>query len=150
MIPPRLIQKRRDINNTIPRRRQAEKFATVISMSCLMTGLFAILGALYCWGAGPLFMAPASANTQLYYAEVFVCGPASIIAYAGYRKLRRWGLLASFASAGIYIYGSVMVYVSVFQGGFPFPLHLVIPPIFGLFISVMICGWSYKHYDLFQ
>lgn len=115
-----------------------------------MTGVFAMVGAMYRWGEGPLFTAPPGTDVQLFYAEIIVCGPVSFIAAAGYWKMKKWGLFAGLVSTGIYLYGSAMVYVSVFQAGFPIPLQLVIPPIFGIGLSVVILWWSWGHIDKFQ
>ena len=125
------------------------KASKKIAISCYMTGIFAMVGALYCWGDGPIFNAPIDVNLSLYIAELLVCGPLSFIAGYGYSKMKGWGLFAGLIVTGIYVYGSAMVYASLFLVGPPYPLELIIPPIFGIILSIGIIKWSWNNLSFF-
>jgi hypothetical protein len=135
-----------DLKKTI----QIQKNARIFSLSFLMTGIFAAIGALYRWGDGPFFHAPPGTDLQLYITELVVAAPVAIFTAVGLSRLRRWGMLLALFSTGIFIYGSVLVYASMLLTGFPFPLELIIPPIFGIGLSIATIKWILGNFDQFR
>jgi hypothetical protein len=128
---------RSDVKNSI----QIQKQAKTLAISYFITGLFAAIGALYRWGDGPLFLAQQGDDIELFIAELVVAAPASILASIGLVKLQRWGMIMSLFSTGVFIYGSALVYASIFIFGAPIPLKLLIPPIFGIGLSIATIWW---------
>jgi FtsH-binding integral membrane protein len=126
------------------------KTARVFSITLLLTGIFAAIGALYRWGDGPIHTAPLGADLEIYVAELVIAAPISILASVGIKKMKRWGMLLALLAVGVYIYGSVLVYAAVFLAGSPYPLKLIIPPVFGITLSISLIYWIWKHFDDFQ
>ncbi len=112
--------------------KKAQKGLKQISILFIATGIFAAVGALYRWGEGPLFNAPAGTDVSLLYADLFLTAPLSIITGKAYKNLKPWAPLIGMLTAGIYLFGSFLVYASLIQNGAPYPLKLIIPPIFGI------------------
>lgn len=136
--------------NQFDKDQQFHKINQYISISFLATGLFAIIGALYRWGDGPLFPILEDIDNSLFLADCFVTAPLSLIAALGYRKERRWSVIVGIFTAGVYIFGSALVYISVFLNGSPYPIKLLLPPVFGIGFSMIILIWSSKHFDKFK
>ncbi|MHA1984586.1 MAG: hypothetical protein ACW967_09545 [Candidatus Hodarchaeales archaeon] len=128
-------------NNLVPK---------IIASSLFLTGIFALVGSLYTWGDGFIFFAPPGTDLTLFVADLIITAPISIIAGYGFWNLHRWGLYLSWFVAGVYIYGSAVVYTMVFQQSPPYPMDLVIPPIFGIIISIGIMLWSWKNQKMFN
>lgn len=135
-----------DMKNSI----QIQKQAKIFAISYFITGIFAAMGALYRWGDGSLFLAQPGDDIALFIAELVVAAPASIIASIGLVKLQRWGLIMSLFSTGVFIYGSALVYASIFLFGAPIPLKLLIPPIFGIGLSLTTIRWIQRNFDFFH
>ncbi len=127
--------------------QKIDKITHSFSICFFATGIFALVGALYRWGDGPLFGAPEGANLQIYYVDLLVTTPLSFLAAIGYKNKRRWGVIVGIFTAGIYIFGSAIVYASVIQNGSPYLLKLIIPPIFGIVFSIIIIKWTMKNLD---
>ncbi len=136
---------------TIPESKKKVPQLTEKSLSVwfLLTGIFAGIGALYRWGDGPLFPAPPGTDLGLYLSDLLIAAPVSIVASIGYYKRKKWGMFSGIFAAGVYIYGSAMVYIQVFQEGLPYPLKLIIPPIFGIAFSVIVILWTWHHMEVF-
>jgi hypothetical protein len=124
------------------------KSSRQIAWAFISTGIFAAIGALYCWGDGSLFNAPAGTDLEIYIADLLITAPLSLISGYGFIKYRRWAIFAGIFTAGLYIFGTALVYISVIQNGVPYLLKLVIPPIFGIIFSVVIIYWSWQNFDL--
>ncbi|WP_371805315.1 hypothetical protein [Candidatus Lokiarchaeum ossiferum] len=124
------------------------KQAKILSISLYLTGIFAIVGALYRWGDGPIFNAPAGTDLQLYITDMLITAPATIISGIGFQKLKKWVVISGIFTSGILIYGSALVYVDVILNGAPYLLKLIIPPIFGISLSIAIMIWVKKYYTL--
>ena len=117
----------------------------IFSLMLLATGIFAIVGGLYTWGKGPIFSAPLGTDLKLFISDIIIAGPFSIIATIGIWKCRYWGLLFCWFVCGVYLYGSIAVFVMLIQEGAPYSLELIIPPIFGTLLSIMLLIWTKKN-----
>jgi len=62
----------------------------------------------------------------------------------------KWAIISSILASGIYIYGSALVYINVFQNGAPYLLKLIIPPIFGIGLSLAIIIWIWKNFEVLE
>lgn len=124
------------------------KHAKILSISLYLTGIFAIVGSLYTWGDGWIFTAPDGTDFQLYITDMLVTAPATIISGIGFQKLKKWVIVSGIFTSGILIYGSALVYVDVILNGAPYLLKLILPPIFGIGLSIAIIYWVKKYHTL--
>lgn len=110
---------------------------TIIFISWLFfsTGIFAILGALYTWGDGPLHLEEDLLTALVPWADLLVTGPLSIAAAYGIYARKDWGHITGLMTSGIYIFGSALVYIALIWQGAPYPLHLALPPLLGIGIG---------------
>lgn len=79
---------------------------------------------------------------KIFIADIILAGPLSILASIFLWKSNLWGLLLSWLVSGIYLYGSVVVYVMIIQNGPPYPLELIFPPIIGVGLSLILLFWT--------
>lgn len=107
----------------------------------LTTGLFAILGGLYTWGKGPLFVHNDLVEALVPWGDLLMTGPLSLLAAFGLLKNTRWGYLMGLMVCGIYLFGSNLVYISLVWHGKPYPLQLALPPLAGILIGVSYPIW---------
>lgn len=105
------------------------------------TGIFAVAGSLVSWGEGWLFSQSRLSTVLLPLGDLILTGPLSLVsAYALWSK-RGWGIYTGLLTSGIYLFGSVLVFISLIWTGKPYPLRLIIPPIFGVSIAVSFVIW---------
>ncbi len=116
----------------------------------MLTGVFALMGALYAWGKGLIFTMKPGMESPILWGDLLVAAPLSLIAGVGLRRGKRWGMFLALAAAGVYIYGSVQVYVMILLQGAPYPLSLVIPPLFGLAIAAWVIQFCCKAHSCFE
>ena len=102
----------------------------------LLTGIFALLGGLYTWGDGNVFDQNELAKILIPLADIIVTTPISIAAGYGLIKNRRWGGKLALMASGIYIFGSVMVFISIIWNS-NYDLLLIVPAISGMFIGLV-------------
>jgi len=97
----------------------------------ICTGIFAISGGLYTWGAGSIFEQNELIKVLIPWADIIVTGPLSIIAGVGILKKHNWGHIAGLLTSGIYIFGSSLVYICIFWNK-NYDIYLIIPAFAGL------------------
>jgi len=110
----------------------------------LSTGIFALVGALFSWGRGWLFSQTDLSDVLIPMADLVLTGPLSLVAAYGLWRNRVWGIHLGLVTAGTYMLGSVLVFISLIWLGRPYPMQLVVPPIFGLGIAVFYIFWVIK------
>lgn len=118
----------------------------LFSIFFFTTGLFAFVGSLFCWGAGWLFEQTNLLNIILPLADLILTAPLSILTAYGIASQKYWGIYLGIFTSGIYSLGSILVFIMVLWNGNPYPLQLIIPPIFGLSISILYVIWVLKNY----
>ena len=93
-------------------------FSKILGIWCIMTGVFALIGSLYTWGAGVIFTVD-DPNLSLMTTDLLLTAPLAI--YLGYSILKgkNWAKQLSLIVAGILSYGSVAVYSSEIILGAP-------------------------------
>lgn len=107
----------------------------------LSTGIFALVGALFSWGRGWLFSQTDLSDVLIPMADLVLAGPLSLVAAYGLWRNRVWGIYLGLVTAGTYLSGSVLVFISLIWFGMPYPMQLVVPPVFGLGIAVSYIIW---------
>lgn len=105
----------------------------------ILTGIFAIIGGLYTWGAGSIFNQSELSKVLIPWADILLTGPLSLICSYGILKNRVWGELLGLSLSGIYIFGSLLVFISIFWNN-DFSMCLIVPASSGLFIGLGFVG----------
>ena len=121
-----------------------------ISISLFVIGIFAFIGGLYSWGNGPIWNMLATNQSSQYLTDMLIVSPISIISGFGIYNLKRWGLISGIFCAGLYIYGSILVYIDILLSPGPIPFDLIIPPVFGIGVSIVILFTAFRHQNEFS
>jgi hypothetical protein len=129
---------------------QIVKTSKFSSWLFLSTGIFAIVGALYTWGDGPIYHQKNLLAVLVPWADLLITGPLSILAAFGVWKMRSWGYLLGMMVCGIYMFGSALVYISLIWNGAPYPPELAYPPILGIGFGIAYPTWVLKNYQVFN
>lgn len=108
----------------------------------LSTGIFALVGSLFAWGEGWLFDPANLYDHSLALADLILSTPLLLLAAWGLFQKKRWAGPLGLVVVGILLLGSVLVYLDLWLLGPPYPLSLVVPPIFGLGLSVAYWFWQ--------
>lgn len=103
----------------------------------LSTGVFAIIGALYSWGQGPIYQQKDLLIVLVPWADLLITGPLSLLAAFGVAKNKSWGPILGILVCGIYLFGSALVYISLIWQGPPYPLALALPPLPGITFAIL-------------
>ena len=120
----------------------------LFSILFFTTGVFALVGSLFCWGDGWLFEQTNLQRIILPLADLILTAPLSLLTAYGIASKKYWGIYFGIFTAGIYSLGSLLVFISVFWNGYPYPIQLIIPPIFGLSITILYLIWVLKNYKI--
>jgi hypothetical protein len=105
-------------------------FATLF----FLTGVFAVLGAGYTWGKGSIFQQKELVDVLIPWADIVVTGPVSVAAAFALWTGRRWGPPLACATSGVYVFGSVLVFLTMVLSRAFSPL-LFVPACFGLLLG---------------
>lgn len=109
-----------------------------------LTGIFAIAGGLYTWGEGNLFKQQELLKVLIPWADIILTGPLSLVYGLGILRRRNWGQVLGLATSGIYVFGSLLVFICMFWNK-EFPVYLVIPALSGAFIGMSYIGITTRH-----
>ena len=122
---------------------QTDKTVKFFSWLFLSTGIFAIVGAIYTWGEGPLYQQNDLLTALVPWADLVITGPLSLIAAYGIKHKKDWGIIVGLMTCGIYLFGSVLVYITLVWQGAPYPLHLALPPLIGIALGIGYPLWIF-------
>ncbi len=125
--------------------KKESKIYSVFAWLFFTTGLFAIVGSLFCWGEGWLFNQFNLSNGLIPLADLILTTPLSLIAAYGLWFKKVWGVYIGLLTSGIYIFGSVLVFITVIWKGSPYPVQLIIPPVAGLLIAISFFTLAVKN-----
>lgn len=101
----------------------------------LLTGCFAIVGGLCTWGVGNIFFQQELDKVLIPWADIILTGPLSLIGGYGILKKRNWGLLLGLCTSGIYVFGSVLVFISIVWNK-DYSACLIVPALSGFMIGL--------------
>jgi len=103
----------------------------------LSTGIFSIVSSLFAWGEGWLFSLANfnSFSFILPMVDLLTTAPCSIISAYGILKYKTWGISWGILTAGMYIFGSVLVWIQIITKGLPYNPALIIPSVSGFAIA---------------
>ena len=122
----------------------------ILAVVLFLFGLFAFIGSLFMWGEGFLFSFPPGVDYRFPITDILVNAPASIIAAIGLWQGRRFGYIAAQFVAGFYVYGSVEIFVMVFQAPPPYPLEILIPQVMAMIVAVFLVFYLWRLQKLFR
>jgi len=128
---------------------QKPKIFNILSIIFMLFGLFAIGGSVFLWGEGFYFDFPLTVDLALPTADIFVNGPVSILAGIGLWKMRQWGFVAAWMTAGIYLYASVEVFVWAWQEG-SLTLPILVPQLLAVIAALVVMAVCWKWKDHFK
>ncbi len=128
---------------------KAPIFLRVLAVILFLFGLFAFLGSLFLWGEGFILSFPRGVDYTFPVTDILVNAPASLIAAVGLWSARRYGFAAAYFAAGFYIYGSVEIFVRVFQGSLPLAAEILAPQILAVLVAVTLIVYLWKKQELF-
>ena len=101
----------------------------------LATGCFAIVGGLCTWGVGNIFFQQELENVLIPWADIILTGPLSLICGYGILKKQHWGQILGLCTSGIYVFGSILVFISIFWNK-DYSACLIVPALFGFLIGI--------------
>jgi uncharacterized membrane protein (DUF2068 family) len=101
----------------------------------ILTGIFAIAGGLYTWGDGSIFSQTELLTVLIPWADIILTGPISLMSGYGIFKNLNWGRILGLVTSGIYILGSVLVFITIVWNN-NYSVLLLVPSISGLLIGV--------------
>jgi len=107
----------------------------VFGILFILTGFFAMAGGLYTWGDGIIFEQNELMNVLIPWADIIFTGPISIACGYGLWKKHYWSEWLGLVTSGIYLFGSVLVFIILFWKK-DYSLLLIIPATSGLFIAL--------------
>ena len=120
----------------------------ILGLVFFLFGIFAIAGSVFLWGEGIYFAFPGDVDLALPSADIFVNGPASILAGLGLWRMKKWGFAIAWFTAGIYLYASVEVLVWALQEG-NLSSAIVIPQALAVIAALTLMFTSWKKRDQF-
>jgi len=109
----------------------------------ILTGIFAIAGGLYTWGDGSIFVQNELVKVLIPWADILLTGPLSIFCGYGILKNQYWGQILGLNVSGIYIFGSILVFISIIWNK-DYSVFLIIPACSGLFIGLGFTALALK------
>lgn len=112
----------------------------------ILTGVFAIAGGLYTWGDGSIFEQSDLVKVLIPWADIILTGPLSLVCGIGIIKKKYWGPILGIATSGIYVFGSVLVFISMLWNK-DFSLFLLVPASSGLLIGLGYIVLALKKMD---
>jgi hypothetical protein len=109
--------------------------AKIFGILFILTGIFAIAGGLYTWGAGSIFSQTELLTVLIPWADIIFTGPISLISGYAILKNLSWGVILGLCTSGIYIFGSVLVFITIVWSD-NYSVFLIIPSTSGFLIGV--------------
>lgn len=100
----------------------------------MLTGVFAIAGGLYTWGDGSIFSQTELLNVLIPWADIILTGPISLVCGYGIINNLNWGRDFGLITSGIYIFGSLLVFITIFWNN-DYSVFLIVPSISGFLIG---------------
>ncbi|MEL6672855.1 MAG: hypothetical protein AAFR61_11710 [Bacteroidota bacterium] len=107
----------------------------------LLTGIFAMVGGIFTWGEGWVFSQAEGLAVLIPLADVLCAGPVSLLAALGLFRNKKWGLSLGLLGSGMYLFGSVQVYILIAWGSLPLRWEIFLPPVVGLSFCLVFVRW---------
>lgn len=115
--------------------KQTLEMNRIFGILFLLTGIFAVVGGLYTWGDGSIFIQQELSKVLIPWADIILTGPISVICGYGILKNRNWGQILGIGISGIYVFGSILVFISIYWNK-DFSACLIVPACSGFLIGL--------------
>jgi len=121
----------------------------VFGILFILTGIFSIVGGLYTWGDGSIFSQTELLTVLIPWADIILTGPISLV--CGYAIIKNlfWGSVFGLVTSGIYILGSVLVFIAIIWNN-DYSVFLIVPSVCGFLISLGFVIFSLKEKSKFE
>lgn len=110
----------------------------------ILTGIFAIVGGLYTWGDGSIFAQTELLTVLIPMADVLLTGPVSLASGYGILRDRAWGRVFALFTSGIYLFGSVLVFITMVWDR-DYSIFLGIPAVSGGLIGAGFVAFTLRN-----
>ena len=107
----------------------------VFGILFILTGIFALVGGIYTWGDGSLLNQTELIKLLIPWADIILTGPLSLVAGIGILKRKYWGPILGLAASGIYIFGSILVFITI-NWSKDYSFYLIVPASSGMLIGL--------------
>ena len=107
----------------------------VFGILFILTGIFALVGGFYTWGDGSLLNQTELIKLLIPWADIILTGPLSLMAGIGILKRKNWGPILGLAASGIYIFGSILVFITI-SWTKDYSFYLIVPASSGMLIGL--------------
>ena len=107
-----------------------------------------MIGGVYSWGEGFIFSQKEISKILLPLSDLFLAGPLSLFTAIGIYHQKAWGFFLGILLSGVFIHGSVLVFISEIHRGLPANLSYIIPALLGLIFSIAFAYWTFKNRKL--
>jgi uncharacterized membrane protein (DUF2068 family) len=113
----------------------------------ILTGIFAIIGGLFTWGKGFIFIQKELFTALIPLADIILTGPISIISGYGIIKNRNWGSILGLVTSGIYLFGSILVFITIVWNH-DYSIKILVPSITGFSIGLCFVLFMMKKEEI--
>jgi hypothetical protein len=130
--------------------RTAPAPVRVLAALLFVFGLMALVGSLFLWGQGFILLAPAGVDLSYPVTDILVNAPACLIAAVGLWTCRRYGYIASQFAAGVFMYGSVEIFVQAAQGTLSSGPEILIPQALAVVVALLLVFYLWRIQQVFN
>ena len=109
----------------------------------ILTGIFAISGGLYTWGDGSIFSQTELLTVLIPLADILLTGPVSLVSGYGILSDQTWGRVFGLLTSGIYLFGSVLVLITIVWNR-DYSVFLIVPAVSGGLIGAGFVAFTLK------
>lgn len=110
----------------------------------LLTGIFSIVSSLFAWGEGWLFTMTRFDSFLLPMADLLTTAPLSLLTAYGIFKKKHWGHTCGVLTSGMYMFGSVIVFITLFWKEQGNALELLVPSLSGFALALSFFIFNIK------
>ena len=110
-----------------------------------LIGVFAIVGGLYTWGDGSILTQSELVKVLIPWADIVLTGPLSLVCGYGILKERYWGRMLGLITSGVYMFGSILVFISIIWNR-DYSVFLLVPATSGLLIALGFTASALKEH----
>jgi len=115
----------------------------------LLTGIFAIAGGLYTWGDGSIFSQTELLKVLIPWADLILTGPLSLVSGFCILKNLNVGRIFGLITSGIYIFGSILVFITIVWNN-NYSVFLIVPSISGFLIGTSYIVFIFNRKHIFR
>ena len=100
-------------------------------------------GGFYTWGDGSIFSQTELLTVLIPWADIILTGPISLVCGYGIINNLNWGRVLGLITSGIYIFGSLLVFITIVWNN-DYSVFLMVPSISGFLIGICYVVFTFK------